>query len=52
VVQHLVKLNRAQVEVHLEIHPQIPDGAPDDVVRTVTENCCTLKFTSHGFDES
>ncbi|MFP4134904.1 MAG: hypothetical protein ACLFRN_10505 [Halothece sp.] len=23
---------------------EIPDGAPDDVVRTVVENCTTLKF--------
>jgi predicted AAA+ superfamily ATPase len=52
IVQHLVKLNQAEVEVHLEIHAQIPDGAPDDVVRTVTENCRTLKFTSHGFEQA
>lgn len=52
IVQHLVKLNQASVEVHLEIHAQIPDGAPDDVVRTVTENCRTLKFTSHGFENA
>lgn len=51
IVQHLVKLNQAEVEIHLEIHAQIPEGAPDDVVRTVTENCRTLKFTSHGFEK-
>src|SRR5262245_3765018 len=28
----------------------IPSGAPDQVVRTVTENCRTLKFTSQGFE--
>jgi len=28
---------------------EIPSGAPDHVVRTVTENGRTLKFTSPGF---
>jgi hypothetical protein len=52
IVQHLVKLSQAEVEVHLEIQARIPDGAPDDIVRAVTENCRTLKFTSHGFEET
>jgi len=29
----------------------IPDGAPENVVRTVTENAAALKFASHGFEE-
>ena len=29
---------------------EIPSGAPDHVVRTVTEISRTLKFTSHGFE--
>ena len=29
----------------------MPDGASDQVVRTVTENSQTLKFTSHGFEK-
>jgi hypothetical protein len=33
-----------------EIDAEIPSGAPDQVVRTVTENCRTLKFTSQGFE--
>ena len=28
----------------------IPEGAPESVVRTVTENSRTLKFASHGFE--
>ena len=28
-----------------------PVGAPDQVVRTVTENCRTLKFKTYGFEE-
>lgn len=51
VVQHLVGLLGAEVEVTLEIHATIPDGAPDNVVRTVSENCRTLRFKTHGFEE-
>jgi hypothetical protein len=40
----------ATVTVIIEIEAQIPEGAPDNVVRTVTENSRTLKFTSHGFE--
>lgn len=29
----------------------VPNGVPDDVVRTVSENARTLKFTDHGFEE-
>lgn len=34
-----------------EISAQIPDGTPENVVRTVSENCDTLHFTSYGFEE-
>ncbi|TAM79789.1 MAG: DUF499 domain-containing protein [Acidobacteria bacterium] len=51
VVQHLAGLVDAKVEVNLEIHADIPGGAPDTVVRTVSENCRTLKFKTHGFEE-
>jgi predicted AAA+ superfamily ATPase len=50
VVQHLSGLVDANVEVRLEIEAQIPDGAPDEVVRTVTENARTLKFSTQGFE--
>ena len=50
VITHLAGLVGTNVTVTLEIHTDIPDGAPDHVVRTVTENCRTLKFNSHGFE--
>ena len=50
VIQHLTGLMGAEVTVTLEIHAQIPEGASTDLVRTVTENCRTLKFTSQGFE--
>jgi predicted AAA+ superfamily ATPase len=51
VVQHLTGLVGAQVEVTLEIHAELPDGASEKLVRDVTENCRTLKFDSYGFEE-
>jgi hypothetical protein len=50
VVQHLALLPDAKVEVALEIQAEIPEGAPENVVRTVTENCRTLKFKNQGFE--
>ncbi|MCI0528210.1 MAG: hypothetical protein L0Y56_12295, partial [Nitrospira sp.] len=51
VLQHLAGLLGTQVEVTLEIHVEIPDGTPDYIVRTVTENCRTLRFKTFGFEE-
>jgi len=50
VVSHLSSLVGAKVKVTLEIEAEVPSGAPDHVVRTVTENSRTLKFTSQGFE--
>jgi hypothetical protein len=52
VVQHLNGLVGSKVTVSLEIHADIPAGAADNVVRTVAENCRTLKFQNFGFEES
>jgi hypothetical protein len=51
VVQHLTGLVGAKVEITLEIQAEIPNGATDKLVRDVTENCRTLKFTEYGFEE-
>lgn len=47
----MVGLVGAKVRVTLEIEAEIPSGAPDQVVRTITENCRTLTFGSQGFEE-
>jgi hypothetical protein len=52
IVQHLSGMVGAEVEVTLEVHAQIPDGASPELVRTITENCRTLRFDTHGFEES
>ncbi len=51
VISHLSSLMGAKVRVTLEIEAEIPDGAPDQVVRTVTENSRTLKFKNQGFEQ-
>lgn len=51
VLQHLTGLKGAEVSVTLEIQAELPDGTPEHVVRTVTENCRTLKFEEAGFEE-
>lgn len=51
VIAHLVGVVGAEVTVTLEIDAVLPSGASDHLVRTVTENCRTLKFTSQGFEE-
>ncbi len=50
VITHLVGLVGSSVRVTLEIEADIPNGAPDNVVRIVTENGRTLKFNSQGFE--
>ena len=51
VIAHLSGLVGAKVTVTLEVEADIPSGAPDHVVRTVTENSRTLRFTSQGFEK-
>jgi predicted AAA+ superfamily ATPase len=52
VVQHLTSLVGAKAEISLDIRVEVPDGVPDNVVRTVTENCRTMKFRTHEFEAS
>jgi len=51
VVAHLTSLSKAGIEVTLEIQGTLPNGVPPDTVRTITENCRTLRFESSGFEE-
>lgn len=51
VIAHLSGLVGAEVKVTLEIQATLPGGAPEQVVRIVTENANTLKFKSQGFED-
>lgn len=50
VVAHLAGLVDAKVKVTLEIEADLPPDIQEHLVRTVTENCQTLKFINHGFE--
>ena len=51
VISHLSSIEGAEVSITLQIIARIPSGAPENVVRTVTENARTLKFDTQGFSE-
>lgn len=51
VIQHFTSLVGAEVEITLELQVNAPDGVPENVIRTVTENCRVLKFTSQEFEQ-
>ena len=50
VIAHLAGQVGVQVRVTLEIDATLPNGATDQIVRTVTENSRSLRFESHGFE--
>jgi hypothetical protein len=50
VIAHLAGLVDARVVVSLEIEAEVPEGVPENVVRTVSENARTLNFSSQGFE--
>lgn len=50
VIAHLVGQVGADVTVTLEIEAKLPEGASEQIIRIVTENSRTLKFTDHGFE--
>ncbi len=51
VAQHLLTLPGASIDLTLEIQATISEGALDTTIRTVTENCRTLKFKDTAFGE-
>jgi hypothetical protein len=50
VISHLSGIVGSSVKVTLEIEAGVSSGVPENVVRTVTENSRSLKFSSHGFE--
>ena len=51
IIQHLNAVDGATVELKLEVEVIAPNGIPSGTVRTVSENCRTLKVTDFGFDD-
>jgi predicted AAA+ superfamily ATPase len=50
IISHLAGIVGAKITITLEIQAEVPSGVPEQVVRTVTENSRTLKFSAHGFE--
>ena len=51
IIQHLASLPNSEIVITVEIQARVPSGVPEHIVRTVSENCRTLKFTSQGFEK-
>jgi hypothetical protein len=51
IIQHLASLPNSEIDVTVEIQARVPGGVPDNVVRTVSENCRTLKFKNQSFEQ-
>lgn len=52
VIQHLMAVDGADVELTLEVSVNAPGGIPSTTVRTVSENCRTLKIQNFGFEDN
>lgn len=52
VVAHLNGLVGAKLSISLQVDARVPNGIPENVQRTVTENCKTLKIGNFGFEDS
>lgn len=52
VIQHLMAVAGADVELMLEVSVSAPNGIPSSTVRTVSENCRTLKIQNFGFEDN
>lgn len=51
VINHLMNIDGASVEIKLLVDATMPNGTPVPIVRTVTENCRTLHVEDSGFQE-
>lgn len=51
VINHLLQVEGANVEIKLLVEATLPDGAPVTTVRTVNENCKTLKVDRFEFND-
>lgn len=50
VLTHLATLPNSRVRVSIEIEVEMPEGAPEHVRRTVSENAQVLKSETQGFE--
>lgn len=51
VINHLTSVDGSTVEISLEVNVKAPEGMSHQIVRTVSENCRTLKVSSFEFND-
>jgi len=51
VITHLSTVDNCEVELSLEVSAQATDGFPQGTIRTVSENCRTLRVNNFGFEK-
>ena len=51
IINYVAGVDGAEIEINLEVNAKLPNGTPVPIVRTVTENCRTLKVKDFGFSE-
>jgi predicted AAA+ superfamily ATPase len=51
IIQHLTAVDGARVKVSLEVEAETDDGFTQQTVRTISENCRTLRVRDSGFEE-
>ncbi len=51
VIMHLSSVDGCEVELSLEVGAKVANGFPQGTVRTVSENCRTLRMDNFGFEK-
>jgi hypothetical protein len=51
IIQHLTSVDGARVTVSLEVQADSAEGFTQQTVRTISENCRTLRVRDSGFEE-
>ncbi|MCH3999398.1 MAG: DUF499 domain-containing protein [Lachnospiraceae bacterium] len=51
ILQHLMNVDDANVDIRLEVQVDASKGIPSSTIRTVSENCKTLKVDDFGFND-
>jgi hypothetical protein len=51
IINHVTSLDGSDVDIKLDVDANVTKGIPPETIRTVSENCRTLKIDNFGFDE-
>jgi hypothetical protein len=51
IIQHLTSADGTRVKVSIEVEAESDDGFNQQTVRTIAENCRTLRVRDSGFEE-